>query len=312
MPRGFVQRCCVALLVLALSGCATVLDEDGALAIAPYKIQPDGQIVIETLVDGHGPLNFAIDTAASISVICDDVRTDLGLNVLPGPQITIQGMVSSGQFPLVDVASLAIGQETVVAPRVASLPRDTDAFRGIDGILGIDLLERYAIGFSTRSSVVRLYPPELVSERSYVGWRAIRLRPEYFGSSGAAVFVFDVEIRGRKVPALLDLGAGFNLISTTTARNLDFRPRRPPAAEEMSGAIESTRAAGRLRISKLSAGSVHWYNEEFTVLEVDLFDELKFGFSPRVILGSRMFTRRDFIIDFARNRLLVKTSMDST
>ena len=293
---------------MALASCATVLDEDGALTVVPYQMLPNGQIVVETVLDGHGPLDFAIDTAASISVIRDDVRTDLRIGVLPEPRVMIQGMLSSRQFPLADIRSLQLGQELVFDPRVASLPRDTEAFRGIDGILGVDILKRYAVGFSAQDGVVRLYPPELVSARSYVGWRPIPLRPEYFGNTGAAVFIFDVEIRGQRIPALLDLGAGFNLISTVTARSLGLRPRKPVIKEEMSGAIETAQIAGRLQLKKVNAGAVHWYNVEFTVLEVDLFNEFKYGFSPRIILGSRMFTKRDFIIDFARQRLLIKTA----
>ena len=53
---------------LALPGCAGVLDLDDALAIAPYRIEDAGRIVVEAHVDGHGPYDFVLDTAATISV----------------------------------------------------------------------------------------------------------------------------------------------------------------------------------------------------------------------------------------------------
>ena len=53
---------------LALPGCASVLDLDNALAIAPYRIEDNGRIVVEARVDGHGPYDFVLDTGASISV----------------------------------------------------------------------------------------------------------------------------------------------------------------------------------------------------------------------------------------------------
>ncbi|NCF74665.1 MAG: hypothetical protein GWP67_14325 [Gammaproteobacteria bacterium] len=37
--------------VFVLWGCASVLDEDGALAIAPYDIKENGRIVIEAQVN---------------------------------------------------------------------------------------------------------------------------------------------------------------------------------------------------------------------------------------------------------------------
>ena len=60
---------------------------------------------------------------------------------------------------------------------------------GIDGILGVDFLRRYAVGFSTRDRVIRLYPPDLVARRNYRGWTSVPLEPEYIGDSGAALLI---------------------------------------------------------------------------------------------------------------------------
>ena len=51
----------------------------------------------------------------------------------------------------------------------------------------------------------------------------------------------------------------------------------------------------------------HWYE---TGSDLEIFKTLQQGDSPLVILGSGLFNQRDFVIDFVRNRLLVKVAMD--
>ena len=144
--------------VFLLWGCASVLDEDGALAIAPYTIQDDGRIVVNARVNGHGPFVFALDTGATISVVFDGLREELSLEDVPGISLKIHGMVGSGIYPLVNITSLAVGREVWDQPRVAAMPRSTVASASIDGILGVDFLRRYAVGFSIADRVIRFFP----------------------------------------------------------------------------------------------------------------------------------------------------------
>ncbi len=81
-------------------GCASVLDEDGALAIARYGIEEDGRIVVDARVNGQGPFNFALDTGASISVVFDRLSDELGLQPVPGKTLMIHGILASGQVPI--------------------------------------------------------------------------------------------------------------------------------------------------------------------------------------------------------------------
>ncbi|MCH8335452.1 MAG: clan AA aspartic protease, partial [Proteobacteria bacterium] len=161
--------------VFVLCGCASTLDQDSALAIAPYQIVNGGRIVIEARVNDQGPFHFALDTGASISIVFDKLRNKLELETAPGKSVTIQGLVASGQFPLVSISRLHVGREIWADPRIASLPGGTTASAKIDGILGIDFLRRYAVDFSTEDRVLRLYPPNLVRDRPYRGWASVPL-----------------------------------------------------------------------------------------------------------------------------------------
>jgi predicted aspartyl protease len=297
-------------LVFVLWGCASVLDEDGALAIAPYDIKENGRIVVEARVNGQGPFAFALDTGASISVVFDELRNRTALEPVPGKTVKIHGVVASGEFPLLSISRLTIGREVWADPRIASLPGETAASIGIDGILGVDFLRRYAVGFSTRDRAIRLYPPDLVDRRTYRGWTSVPLEPEYVGDSGAALYFFEIEVGGHRIPAVFDLGSGLNMINWAAANSLGFDTVDSRNDNLLSGAIESAPVVARLRIDEMTTGRVRWRDEEFTIADLEIFTTLIRCVTPCAILGAGLFTQRDFIIDFARSRLLVNVAMD--
>ena len=296
--------------VILLWGCASVLEEDGALTLVPYDIKENGRIVIEAQLNGQGPFAFALDTGASISVVFDELSNKLALPPVAGKKVMIHGVVASGEFPLLSISRLAVGHEVWADPRIASLPGDTAASTGLDGILGVDFLRRYAVGFSARDRVIRLYPPELVGRRNYRGWTSISLEPEYIGDSGAALYLFEIDVGGRKIPAVFDLGSGLNIINWAAARSLGYNQVDPRDGDLLSGAIESVPVMARLSIDEVTTGRVRWRDEEFTIAELKIFESLRCDATPCAILGAGLFNQRDFIIDFTRGRLLVKVAMD--
>ena len=296
--------------VFALAGCAGVLDLDDALAIAPYHIEESGRVVVEARVNGQGPFDFALDTGSSISAVFDELRDDLALESIPGITVIIHGAVASGRFSLLDIDRLEVGGETWADPRIVSLPGKTAAGASIDGLLGVDFLRQYAVGFSTRDRVVRLYPPDLVARRSYRGWASVPLKAKPFGESGAALYFIDIEIDGWKIPAVFDLGAGLNMINWAGARSLSSIPPERRGDDQISGALESSSDVAWLEADEVKTASVRWRNERFLTADLEIFETLMLRDSPTVILGAGLFTQRDFVIDFAQSRLLVKVAMD--
>ena len=293
-----------------LCGCASTLILDNALAIAPYNILESGRIVVDARVNDQGPFRFALDTGASISIVFDELRNKLELESIPEESVTMQGLIASGRFPLVSVNRLQVGREIWTDPRIASLPGETAASAKIDGILGIDFLRQYAVGFSTEDRAVHLYSPNLVRNRSYRGWATVPLERVNIGESSAALYFFDIEIGGQKVPALFDLGAGLNMINWPAARSLPLRPVVPRGDELLSGVFESTPVVAQFEAKEVTTASIRWRNEVFLIADLEIFATLQQGDSPLVILGSGLFNQRDFVIDFVRNRLLVKAAMD--
>ncbi|MDH3481905.1 MAG: retroviral-like aspartic protease family protein [Gammaproteobacteria bacterium] len=295
---------------LALQGCAGVLDIDDALAVAPYHIEDGGRIVVEARLNGQGPYDFVLDTAASISAVFDSPRKELALEPIPGKFVLIHGVVASGKHALLDIERLAVGSEVWANPRIVSLPGETEAGTSIDGVLGVDFLRQYAVGFSTRDRVIRLYPPDLVARRAYRGWASVPMRVRPIGNGGPTVYFIDVEIDGWHITAVFDLGAGFNMINWPGVLSLGITPRKLRRDTLLSGALESSPLVAWLEAEEVTTARIRWRNEEFSIADVDIFETLMLSDRPAAILGAGLFTQRDFVIDFVRSRLLVNVAMD--
>ena len=297
------------LVCLAVTGCASelVLDADDALAIIPRQITSTGHIVVETRVNGHGPFRFVIDTGASISVVYEDAREEAAIEPTPGIQVHVFGMTGSGLFPVARVAEIGVGDERWKNARVAILPHIVPSAGRIDGILGVDFLSRYAVLYSQEERVLRLYPKELVAENGYRGWDRIGLRELRVGDGNVAVYVVDMYIDTEHSPTVFDLGATVNLMNRRGARALDVMVRRPRSSPDVHGISGTTEVLAELRIWRLQIENSFWRNRTFLVGEFPVFETLGLDRRPAAVAGADLFGRRDFIIDFARQRLLVKS-----
>jgi len=291
---------------VGICGCASTFDVDGALAVAAYRIEQNGLIVIEARVNDRGPFTFALDTGASISFLFDELTNELAIEPVPESSILVHGAVASGEFPLLDISHLQVEGETWHEPRLVSLPDRTLASTDIDGVLGIDFMKRYAVGFSTRDRVLRLYPRELVRDRAYRGWASVPLRPANIRESGETLYFFRININERNVPALFDLGATANMINWPAADHIGMvRINMDPDAL-ISGALDSAQVVGEFTARRMRAGGLRWRNQQFMIADLRIFSVLDHEDSPLAIVGTGLFNQRDFVIDFVRNRLLVE------
>lgn len=297
------------LACLAITGCASelVLDTDDALAVIPRQISDAGHIVVETTLNGRGPFRFAIDTGSSISVVYEGARTEAGIEPVPDIQVHVLGMTGSGFFPIGQVSEIRVGDEAWNNARVALLPDTGPIASQIDGILGVDFLSRYAVLYSQRERVLRFYPRELVADDAYRGWEKIVLRDLRVGEGNVAVLVFDMHIDAEYIPTVFDLGAAVNVMNRRAARALDIMVRRPLRSSEVHGVSGSTEVLAELRVWRLRINNSLWRSKTFLVGEFPVFAALGLDRRPAAIVGVELFGRRDFVIDFARQRLLVKS-----
>jgi len=99
------------------------------------------------------------------------------------------------------------------------------------------------------------------------------------------------------------------MMNWAAASSLGLDPVKLRDNNQVAGAIESTPVVARIRTKEITTGDIRWQNEDFIIADLEIFTALMHEATPCAILGAGLFTQRDFIIDFARNRLLVKTAM---
>ena len=291
---------------LLFSGCASelVLDRDGALALIPQRLSSSGHIIVQTMLNGNGPFDFALDTGASISVVFEDSLQEAGLEPAPGDQVRVQGMTGSGSYPVTNVARLQVGTEVWGPARLALLPETSPVAGHFDGILGIDFMSRYAVAYSQQDRVIRLYPRQLVRERNYAGWHSIPLFELRIADGNVTAYAFDMYIAGERIPTMFDLGANANLMNRTAARSFGIRTRR---AEGVDGAFGATIIATELFVWEVTIDNTRWHRSRFLVADFPIFEALGLRRKPAAIAGTSLLKDRDFIIDFSGKRLLVSS-----
>ena len=295
-------------LVLLISGCAgpLVLEKDGALAVIPRQGGDSGLILVDTLVNGEGPFRFALDTAATISVLLESTAEAANVVAHADKRIRIQGMTGSGTFPAAEAGRIDVGSLRWDSPLFVLLPDSSPVAGRADGILGIDFLSRYAVAYSADDRAIRFYPRELVQEQlGYRGWSTIPLDEIRVTGSDASILGFGIMISGRRVSAIFDLGSDTSLMNHRAARVIGVHTRKR-RADGISGAFGSTIVATKLIFWEIWVGGQRWHSKDFLVADFPVFEALGLQRIPAAVAGTDLFGRRDFVIDFAGMRLLVR------
>lgn len=303
-----MRRLMLAFCLLS-AACASTLEPDAALTVVPYSLLPGGRVVVEVRIDGQGPFRFAVDTAATGSFLTEQARTAIALEPLADTTATVYGAIATGRFPVVEIGRLELGTEVWEGARLIALPAGTSAIATLDGVLGADFLRRYSVGLTVADRALRLYRPSTIAARPWRGWAEIALEPRRFGNSEEPLHFLEVEIEGRAVPALFDLGAGISVLNSAAARTLRLAPTRAAQRGEFADAVGSEPVVARLGTQDVATANVRWRDETFLIEDLPIFDLLAGDDEPLAILGSGLFTQRDCLIDFARERLLIRWSM---
>ncbi len=296
-------------LVLALlaSGCATelVLDKEGALAVIPLEDRSSKHLLVDTMVNGKGPFRFAVDTAASISVVFESTAKAADVATIAGKRMLLHGMTGSGTYPAALASEVSVGNLSWKPELLAWLPDDLPVSQRMDGLLGIDFLSQYAVAYFADDRILRFYPKQIVEGPGFRGWASVPLYELRIEKGEAAVYVFDLVIAAQRIPAILDIGADASLMNRRATRAIDV-PTRGNTRSGMTGATGATIYATELVFWEIMVGNQVWRRRNFLVADFPVFESLGLHRRPAAIAGIDLFRNHDFIVDFAGKRLLVR------
>lgn len=302
----------IATLVVALSGCATTLAPDDAVASGPFSIDERGRFIARLSVNGRADRPFIVDTAASISAVYKPYVELAGLEPF-NSSVTVHGLMASGQLPLVLLPRLEFDRARWTNRSVVQLPAAPTDERLTDppvGILGHDILASYGVEFSIAARTLRFYSPETLSRRHYAGWTSVPLTRGPDGTPSASIYFLNISIEGQPVRAVFDLGSGVNMVNWRAARSVGLERGNYARASRatVGGILDETGVVPRFVAGRVNTGAVRWREEVFGIEDLTIFATLGLGDGPAALLGAGLFAQRDFVIDLARHRVLIRTA----
>ncbi|KQW81954.1 retropepsin-like aspartic protease [Brevundimonas sp. Root1279] len=175
---------------------------------------------VPVYINGQGPLRFAVDTAASASVVASDLVERLA--IAPAGEVDMHTVIGLERVPAVRAETLASGALQVGGVRLAVGSRA--GLIGLDGLLGLDLLadQRLIMRFrgSGRSSINRSRP----DPDKFLGVVRPRVRFQPPQGGNTELMVVDATVRGHHVQAIVDTGAQVTLINPALAAIAGARP----------------------------------------------------------------------------------------
>jgi hypothetical protein len=131
--------------------------ESGAPTKVPIRIPftPGAPILVNTRINGMGPISLILDTGAERTLISPSVLSRLGLTPENAPPVILKGVTGMGQADRAWIATIEVGQSRVGPLLVAVYAAD---LKGAEGLLGWDFLSSLNLTIDSKEKVVILTP----------------------------------------------------------------------------------------------------------------------------------------------------------
>ena len=286
-------------LAFALVCCSAFAGEQ------PYRIAGFGGLFTDVTINGKGPFSFLVDTGASNSLIYEHTRQALGLVQSQPGQLTVYGVNDVATAMPVRPGELRVAGEAVRDLTMGVLP-DTRADLG-DGVLGLDVLERYFVVLDRQGMRLRLLPPGSAATRPYRDWTDAEITMRPLRTSRAHFWYLSLYFERSRFPTLLDLGASATMINWNAAaalgvRRSDYAAQGPPPAN-LQDLLGNTAPALRLMNIHLGVPGRRWDHREVIIADAPAFGYFGLADQPAAVIGPGLLRDDSLAIDFGAGRL---------
>ena len=306
--NGLSRRVVGGALLAALAAPRTALGQDAEVDEfrADQTTDRVHRSTVPVFINDRGPFRFAVDTAASASVVADDLVEAVGIE--PAGQLDMHTVIGLERVPAVRARTLASGSLSVEDARMAVGSRP--GLIGLDGLLGLDLLanQRLVMRFrgQGRSSINRSRP----DHAQFLGVVRPRVRFQPPQGGGAELMVVNALVRGQQVQAIVDTGAQVTLINPALAAAAEARPFQSRSASTGDMLVQSP--TGRAALAQaMIVSSVHFDElvlDRLAVLMGDfhIFRLLGLADTPAMLMGVDVLGAFErVVIDLKRGEIIM-------
>ena len=301
-------------LALALTGVAlapTLARAQGILPPPPESVETIGagedrydRLTIPVTIGGQGPFDFVVDTGADRTVLSQDVADQLGLP--RGADVLVQGITGSEMTPTVQAPEITLGKVVLKGLDLPVLPR---ARLGVDGLLGVDALQKRRLVMDFRERRLEIIPASGAFKPGTTGRDAYVSARDRFGR----LVVIDANANGAPVSAFIDSGAGMSIANRALAESIRARGgwRGEGQTVPLYG-VTSHQATGELRVlDSIRLGGLRFTDIPVLISDLDLFAAWGMADRPTILLGVnvlRLFSRVE--MDYGRKRVMFRVGAD--
>ncbi|WP_425410739.1 aspartyl protease family protein [Hyphococcus sp.] len=310
MMLQWIRPLGAAFLALALLSCATAPTRPAGppptpIAEIPYRIDYQGWITVDTMVNASGPYDFIVDSGATITSAFENLASRQIFERSPRPDIRILGLTGARKLPAYVLGDIEIASERLENHVGVILPDWAPPNTPPQGIIGLDFLTRYDILFDASSRTMRLYAKETESDAIVGNWARAPLESMIVDEESLPIFRTAARVRGESIPCIIDLGASGTIFNSAAYRAMTgglYVDRQGmggfSTGTRIQDVFDTFDGARPVKISKLQIGNGTWFNHVAIVYDAQIFTEFGVQNRPFCLVGADVFADRSFLLDF--------------
>ncbi|MBU1324345.1 MAG: aspartyl protease family protein [Alphaproteobacteria bacterium] len=268
-----------------------------------------GRSTVPVRLNGQD-LVFAVDTAATASVIASDLVGPLDL--APAGSAVMHTIVGAEAVALVTARSLASGALARTGVRLAV--GDRRGLIGLDGLLGLDLLAGQRIDLRLRGRRGTSIGRSRLDDDTFLQAQRPRVSfsppPAPAGAPARGLITLQMVVRGRPATGVVDTGAAVSLINPALAEAAQARPlalRGAADGQAVQSPTGASVAALPMSVNAVRMGGMLMDRLGVLMGDFHIFRHLGLADAPAMLVGVDVlgvFGR--VIIDLDRGELILE------
>jgi predicted aspartyl protease len=259
----------------------------------------DQRLTTAVQINGAGPYRFLVDSGAERSLMAAEIATELALP--QGRAVMVEGIVRGEPGVLVEIGSLRMGSLVCPALEVPVLPR---AMLGVDGYLGLDVLDRHRVILDFRAETISVTRPQGLFAAWFEARDEVIVRT--LGNSGR-LRASNCMVNGVRAAAFIDTGAEVSVINPALYAAME---RHAPKGAMVGGGVELSGVTGGtvvglgINVNEITLGELHLVYTPMVVAPLEVFDVWGLSAQPALLFGMDCLRRfRRVTIDYGRQEL---------
>lgn len=261
------------------------------------RYDESGRPVISVQVNGQGPFDMVVDTAAQTTFLTPGLVEELQLTPVESDQ-TISGASGQAQVRIYAISNLSSDLFSVDGAMTPALPNAS--VTQARGVIGMDVFLQRRLVFNREAG-------RLISTES--GATDTGFAPHPGHALAGNFIIVPVILDGIVVQAVVDSGAARTIVNDAARVALGYVENDPrlDQTHAVRGATEGATEARRTNIATFAIGPAMFEDVVVTFANLPVFGVLGLADQPALILGSDVLNRLPaYAVDFSRGELQVR------